>query len=115
MSACTMYCISQERKLASLRGYEDPVNPTYEATSKMYDTVVGHLMQETKVGITDSCCPAVSLGKIFKDVNLFRVQDFSGPSSYIVVATHNEASAKLAAERMERLGLKGGKGSQDCW
>ena len=37
--------------MAGERGYDDPVNPTYEATGEMYDRVIGHLLTEMKVAI----------------------------------------------------------------
>ena len=39
----------QERRLAVEQGYEDPVNPSFEATTDMYYKVASMLLLELKV------------------------------------------------------------------
>ena len=66
--------MDKERKLARERGYEDPVNDSYEATGEMYNRVVDMLMTHiARVG-QDKC--------------------------NIVCATHNEAAARHAATKV---------------
>ena len=71
--------LEKERRLALERGYPDPVNPTYEATGKMYNSVVDYL--------TD---------------HIARV----GDRCNIVCGTHNEAGALHVAARIAELGIE---------
>ena len=66
--------MDKERKLAVERGYEDPVNDTYEATGEMYNMVV--------------------------DKMLTHIARVGGEKCNIVCATHNEAAARHAASKV---------------
>ena len=47
--------MEQERKRATKLGYEDPINPDYEATNAMYSNAFEHVMsriQERPLGMT---------------------------------------------------------------
>ena len=66
--------MDKERKLAVERGYEDPVNDTYEATGEMYNKVV--------------------------DKMLTHIARVGGEKCNIVCATHNEAAARHAASKV---------------
>ena len=59
------------------QGYEDPVNDTYEETGKMYNRVVDFMMDR------------IAESRAENKIN-------------IVVATHNEAGALHAANKMLR-------------
>ncbi len=39
--------IEQERRLAREHGYEDPINPNFEATSQMYHTCLDEVLKNT--------------------------------------------------------------------
>ena len=60
------------------QGYEDPVNDTYEETGKMYNRVVDFMMDKMAENLSEN------------QINM-------------VVATHNEAGALHAANKMLRL------------
>ena len=38
----------QERERAATLGYEDPINPTYEATSAMYERVLCEVLEQVR-------------------------------------------------------------------
>ncbi|XP_038059543.1 proline dehydrogenase 1, mitochondrial-like [Patiria miniata] len=70
--------MDQERKRAKEIGYEDPINPDYEATSAMYHRCLDFVLQTIQ-----------SRGKV-----------------NIMVASHNEKTIRFAVERMEELNIK---------
>merc|ERR550539_1481254 len=72
--------MDKERKLARERGYEDPVNETYEATGEMYNSVINMMLEHTARVGEHNC--------------------------NMVCATHNEAGATHAASKVRELGLK---------
>jgi proline dehydrogenase len=41
--------MEQERRLAREYGYEDPINPNFEATSQMYHTCLDEILKSTMV------------------------------------------------------------------
>ena len=64
----------QERRLAAERGYPDPINPTYEATTDMYNKVANEL--------------------------LARIQaDTTGEQVQVLFATHNEDTVQYVVNR----------------
>ncbi|CAG5925298.1 unnamed protein product [Menidia menidia] len=67
----------QERQRARDRGYEDPINPDYESTSRMYHRCLDHVLDEIAL---------------------------SGKAS-VMVASHNEDTVKHTLKRMSELGL----------
>jgi len=75
--------MEKERKLAKMKGYEDPVNDTYEATGEMYNSVVEYLLNHI-ADVGDRC--------------------------NIVCGTHNEAGAIHAATTLTKLGITPGSG-----
>ncbi|VDO11469.1 unnamed protein product [Rodentolepis nana] len=72
--------IEQERKRAKTLGYPDPTNPTYEATTKMYQDCFEEFL---------SAMERVPRGRVL-----------------VMVATHNEDSVKYAIKRMKERGIK---------
>lgn len=66
-----------ERKRAAEVGYMDPINPSYEATTRMYERVVGE------------CLNAIAADRKVS----------------IMVASHNEESVNFTTERMNQLGI----------
>ncbi|XP_004607544.2 proline dehydrogenase 1, mitochondrial isoform X1 [Sorex araneus] len=69
--------MAQERARAAEIGYEDPINPTYEATNAMYHRCLDYVLEEVK---------------------------HSGRAE-VMVASHNEDSVRFTLRRMEELGL----------
>ncbi|XP_070780454.1 proline dehydrogenase 1, mitochondrial [Enoplosus armatus] len=67
----------QERDRAKEIGYEDPINPDYEATNRMYHKCLEYLLEE---------------------INHSRKPN-------IMVATHNEDTVKFTLEKMNDMGL----------
>ncbi|XP_044029438.1 proline dehydrogenase 1, mitochondrial [Siniperca chuatsi] len=67
----------QERDRAKEIGYEDPINPDYEATNRMYHKCLEYLLEE--------------------------IEHSRKPN--IMVATHNEATVKFTLEKMNDMGL----------
>ncbi|XP_051907516.1 proline dehydrogenase 1, mitochondrial [Hippocampus zosterae] len=67
----------QERARAAEIGYEDPINPDYEATNKMYHKCLEYLLE---------------------DIEHER-------KSNIMVATHNEDTVEFTLEKMNEMGL----------
>ena len=68
--------MEKERKLARERGYEDPVNETYEKTGEMYNAVISMMLE-----------------------HIARVGE---QNCNMVCATHNEAGATHAAGKVGR-------------
>ncbi|XP_019620722.1 PREDICTED: probable proline dehydrogenase 2 [Branchiostoma belcheri] len=71
--------MDKERALAKKKGYEDPINPTYEATGEMY-----HRLLDTMLGEIST----------------------QGQRCRLIVASHNEQSIKYAVARMRDLGIE---------
>ncbi|XP_032125694.1 proline dehydrogenase 1, mitochondrial-like isoform X2 [Sapajus apella] len=69
--------MAQERARAAEIGYEDPINPTYEATNAMYHRCLDHVLEELK----------------------------HNTKAKVMVATHNEDSVRFTLRRMEELCL----------
>ncbi|XP_054468528.1 proline dehydrogenase 1, mitochondrial [Anoplopoma fimbria] len=67
----------QERDRAKEIGYEDPINPDYEATNRMYHRCLEYILEEV---------------------------DHSRKAN-IMVATHNEDTVKFTLEKMNEMGL----------
>ncbi|XP_061554857.1 proline dehydrogenase 1, mitochondrial [Phycodurus eques] len=67
----------QERARAEEIGYEDPINPDYEATNRMYHKCLEYLLEDID----------------------------HGRKSNIMVATHNEDTVKFTLEKMNVMGL----------
>uniref|UniRef100_U3BBH1 Proline dehydrogenase n=1 Tax=Callithrix jacchus TaxID=9483 RepID=U3BBH1_CALJA len=69
--------MAQERARAAEIGYQDPINPTYEATNAMYHRCLDHVLKELK----------------------------HNAKAKVMVATHNEDSVRFTLRRMEELCL----------
>ncbi|KAM5262468.1 proline dehydrogenase 1, mitochondrial [Ctenodactylus gundi] len=67
----------QERARAKEIGYEDPINPTYEATDAMYRRCLSYVLEELK----------------------------HNAKAKVMVASHNEDTVRFTLHRMEELGL----------
>lgn len=65
--------MEQERRLAREKDYEDPINPTYEATSKMYQ----------------AC-----LDEVFKHMTTREVEQIK-----VMIASHNEDTIRYAIQK----------------
>ncbi|XP_024413223.2 proline dehydrogenase 1, mitochondrial isoform X1 [Desmodus rotundus] len=69
--------MAQERARAAEIGYEDPINPTYEATNAMYHRCLSYILEELK----------------------------HNAKAKVMVASHNEDTVRFTLRRMEELGL----------
>lgn len=69
--------MAQERARAAEIGYEDPINPTYEATNTMYHRCLDYVLEELK----------------------------HNAKAKVMVASHNEDTVRFTLRRMEELGL----------
>ncbi|KAJ0068063.1 hypothetical protein NL108_015473, partial [Boleophthalmus pectinirostris] len=78
----------QERERAEERGYEDPINPDYEATNRMY-----HRQENTRCNTSVWC-----LDFVLDEIAL------NGKAN-VMVASHNEDTVKHTLRRMNELGL----------
>ncbi|XP_075944814.1 proline dehydrogenase 1, mitochondrial [Anarhichas minor] len=67
----------QERDRAKEIGYEDPINPDYEATNRMYHKCLEYVLEEIE----------------------------HSRKANIMVATHNEDTVKFTLEKMNEMGL----------
>nr|XP_055035274.1 proline dehydrogenase 1, mitochondrial isoform X2 [Misgurnus anguillicaudatus] len=67
----------QERSRAAEIGYEDPINPDYEATNRMYHKCLEYVLEE------------IHLNK----------------AANVMVASHNEDTVKFTLEKMNEMGL----------
>ncbi|XP_047448752.1 proline dehydrogenase 1, mitochondrial [Mugil cephalus] len=68
----------QERERANEFGYEDPINPDYEATNRMYHRCLDYVLDE------------IALNR----------------NANVMVASHNEDTVKHTLKRMNELGLR---------
>ncbi|XP_066221416.1 proline dehydrogenase 1, mitochondrial [Saccopteryx leptura] len=69
--------MDQERARAVEIGYEDPINPTYEATNVMYHRCLNYVLEELK----------------------------HNAKAKVMVASHNEDTVRFTLSRMKELGL----------
>uniref|UniRef100_A0A2K6JQ97 Proline dehydrogenase n=1 Tax=Rhinopithecus bieti TaxID=61621 RepID=A0A2K6JQ97_RHIBE len=69
--------LAQERACAAEIGYEDPINPTYEATNAMYHRCLDFVLEELK----------------------------HNAKAKVMVASHNEDTVRFTLRRMEELRL----------
>eukprot|EP00066_Takifugu_rubripes_P008781 XP_003975246.1 PREDICTED: proline dehydrogenase 1, mitochondrial-like [Takifugu rubripes] len=67
----------QERERAKELGYEDPINPDYESTNRMYHRCLDHILEEIA----------------------------TNRKANVMVASHNEETIKHTINRMNELGL----------
>ncbi|XP_076369038.1 proline dehydrogenase slgA isoform X2 [Tachypleus tridentatus] len=72
--------MEQERLRAKTVGYEDPINPTFEATSMMYHKTLTEIMQ--------------------------RIVERKDRKLSMMVATHNEDTVRYTVNKMKDLGIK---------
>ena len=76
--------IEQERERAAALGYEDPTNPTFDATSEMYHKTLTECLRRIKK---------------LKDAG-------EDPKKIaIMVASHNEDTVRFAIEKMKEIGI----------
>ena len=80
------YSYFQERLRAEQLGYEDPINPNYEATSDMYHRCLAECMERMR--------DAKALG------------DGSEKRVGIMVASHNADTIRFAIEKMKEYDIK---------
>lgn len=86
--------MDQERARAAKLGYEDPINESFEATSRMYEKTLSYMMEEIQRELSlDSFDPQVGQ-------NNRRIS--------IMVATHNEDAVRYTLEQMKKRGIKPG-------
>ncbi|GFQ89963.1 proline dehydrogenase 1, mitochondrial [Trichonephila clavata] len=76
--------MEQERIRALEVGYEDPINPTYEATSEMYHKTLSEMLRQ-----------------IVEDIQAGNEKRIG-----VMVATHNEDTIRFTVKKMEELGIK---------
>lgn len=72
--------MEQERDRAATIGYEDPINPSYEATTAMYNKVLREVMRQIQLR---------ERGKIA-----------------VMVASHNEDTVRYTVEKMKEFGVR---------
>ncbi|XP_067145460.1 proline dehydrogenase 1, mitochondrial-like [Centruroides vittatus] len=73
--------MEQERLRAKKIGYEDPINPTFEATTEMYHSTLTEIMNQI-----------VERGKVDAKIA-------------IMVASHNEDTIRFTVNKMEEMGI----------
>uniref|UniRef100_A0A182NFZ8 Proline dehydrogenase n=1 Tax=Anopheles dirus TaxID=7168 RepID=A0A182NFZ8_9DIPT len=76
--------IEQERARAAALGYEDPTNPSFEATTEMYHKTLTECLRRIR---------------ILKDANV------DPKKIAIMVASHNEDTVRFAIEKMQEIGI----------
>ncbi|XP_053680974.1 proline dehydrogenase 1, mitochondrial isoform X1 [Anopheles nili] len=76
--------IEQERARAAALGYEDPTNPSFEATTEMYHKTLTECLRRIR---------------ILKDANV------DPKKIAIMVASHNEDTVRFAIEKMKEIGI----------
>lgn len=72
--------MEQERERARQMGYDDPINPDYEATTQMYQKSFLYCLNE--------------------------VNKFPRGRISVMIASHNEDTVRYAVEKMEEYGIK---------
>lgn len=76
--------IEQERARAAALGYDDPTNPSFEATTEMYHKTLTECLRRIR---------------ILKDANM------DPKKIAIMVASHNEDTVRFAIEKMQEIGI----------
>ncbi|KAI0214664.1 Proline dehydrogenase 1, mitochondrial [Lamellibrachia satsuma] len=72
--------MEQERKRAAMLGYEDPVNPTFEATTAMFEKVLTEMMEQ--------------------------IQHRQRGKISVMVASHNEDTMRFTVNKMQEYNIK---------
>lgn len=86
--------MDQERARAKKLGYQDPINESFEETTKMYDKTLSYLMKEIE--------------REFR-LDYDQCDDDGGANSRrisIMVASHNENTVRCTLEQMKKYGIK---------
>lgn len=83
--------MDQERARAASLGYDDPINESFEATSKMYEKTLTYLMEEMR-----------------HELELDHLGNSDGINRRIsiMVASHNEETVRYTLKLMNQLGIK---------
>lgn len=102
--------MEQERARAKELGYEDPINESYEATSRMYERTLTYLIQEIQRELKLSGChvgvgaghPSQLPAEMAKRVAAGNAHRRIS----IMVASHNEDAVRYTIEQMHRYGIR---------
>lgn len=85
--------MDQERARAAEMGYEDPINESFEATSRMYERTLAYLMDE-----------------IERELRFAQSSKASSPNNSrrisIMVASHNEDAVRFTLEQMKKKNIE---------
>ena len=109
--------MDQERARAAKLGYEDPINESFEATTKMYEQTLAYLMgeieRELKLAKMDSASAkgpvagAANVAGAGQEDALGRQMDLMNSRRIsIMVASHNEETVRFALEQMKKRGIE---------
>ena len=72
----------QERERAASLGYEDPINPTFEATTAMYEKVLCEVLEQTKQRPKGEI--AVMVASHNEDTVRYTVQKYEHVRSHVI-------------------------------
>lgn len=103
--------MDQERARAAKLGYEDPINESFEATTRMYEKTLSYLMAEIQRELAFAASQRQHQATLAQSDGAQEHHELATLNSNsrrisIMVATHNEDAVRFTLKQMERHGIR---------
>ncbi|KAF2362579.1 Proline dehydrogenase domain [Trinorchestia longiramus] len=98
--------MEQERMRAMALGYEDPINPSFDATSEMYHRCLLEALQKIKKNKEDGCPTKRALAAGQETSEGRHDSRAVSDRIAIMVASHNEDTVRFTLRNMKQFGVK---------
>jgi proline dehydrogenase len=98
--------MDQERARAAKLGYEDPINESFEDTTKMYEKTLSYLMGEIERELKLNGMDGSASQQHQTDKSMDMLNAKNSRRISIMVASHNEETVRFALKQMEKRNIK---------